>query len=271
MPDEQRVAAYCVIFDDAGRLLLTALAEHIKPGGWWHLPGGGVEFGEHPDDAVIREVKEETGYDIVIDGLVAADSEAGTRQGKHGGTHRYHALRYVYRATITGGTLGILERGGSTADVGWFTTEELANLKLVEAVKRALAAAGGRPARLRSLDHVQLAIPEGGEGAARSFWVDLMGLVEEPKPAIMAARGGAWFVSPDRSVTVHVGVAPTETGLRKSHPAFTVDDIDAIAAVLLADGHEVRWDTDNPAVRRFHTDDPFGNRIELISRFANPK
>lgn len=264
MVHEQRVAAYCVIFDDAGRLLLTGLAEHVKPGGWWTLPGGGVEFGEHPDEAVVREVKEETGYDIVLDGLLAADSESGVRD--EGGSRRFHALRYVYRGTIVGGKLGVVDLGGSTTDVGWFDATQLAQLKIVEAVKRALTAARGRPARLRSLDHVQIAIPEGGEPAARAFWVDLMGLVEEPKPPVMAARGGAWFVSPDRNVTVHVGVAPTEIGLRKSHPAFTVDNVDEMATLLGANGYDVRWDTDIPAVRRFHTDDPFGNRIEIIGR-----
>jgi 8-oxo-dGTP pyrophosphatase MutT (NUDIX family)/catechol 2,3-dioxygenase-like lactoylglutathione lyase family enzyme len=263
----QRVAAYCVIYDNEGRLLLTGLAENIKAGRWWTLPGGGIEFGEHPDDAAIREVKEETGYDVVLDGLLMADSTSGQLGHDHLSERPFHALRYIYRAHIVGGTLGVLDVGGSTTEAAWFTQSELTDLNLVEEVKLVVRRTGS-PARgasrLRSIDHVQLAIPPGGEDEARAFWVGVMGLVEDPKPPLMAARGGAWFSSLDRVVTVHVGVAPQEVGAQKSHPAFIVNDLDELAHLLIAEGYSVRWDSDNPGVRRFHTDDPFGNRIELI-------
>jgi 8-oxo-dGTP pyrophosphatase MutT (NUDIX family) len=263
----QRVAAYCVIHDDQGRLLLTGLAERIKVGGWWNLPGGGIEFGEHPDDAAIREVKEETGYDVELDGLLMADSSSGTfSDGDHKG-RSFHSLRYIYRAHIVGGTLQVLDIGGSTTDAAWFNEVEMYELNLVDSVKLAIQRTGlsaRTQSRLLSIDHVQLAIPPGGEGDARAFWVGLMGLVEEEKPDIMAARGGAWFTSLDRAVTVHVGVAAQEAGAQKSHPAFVVNDLDSLAELLSAHSYPVRWDTDNPGVRRFHTDDPFGNRIELV-------
>lgn len=117
---------------------------------------------------------------------------------------------------------------------------------------------------LVGLDHVQLSIPAGGEEAARSYWVGLLGMVELTKPPVLAARGGAWFASADGSVQVHVGVEQSFAPASKAHPALVAADLDAVAAVLSAAGHPVRWDTDIPGVRRFHTDDPFGNRLELV-------
>ena len=57
-----RVAAYVVALDEHGRLLLTRLNERTSRPGAWTLPGGGVEFGEHPEVTALRELEEETGY-----------------------------------------------------------------------------------------------------------------------------------------------------------------------------------------------------------------
>src|SRR5690606_13750771 len=56
-----RVAAYGACLDAGGRILLARLAPGYPGGGRWTLPGGGVEWGESPEDAVRREVAEETG------------------------------------------------------------------------------------------------------------------------------------------------------------------------------------------------------------------
>jgi predicted enzyme related to lactoylglutathione lyase len=115
---------------------------------------------------------------------------------------------------------------------------------------------------VRGVDHIQLAIPAGGEVDAERFWCGVLGFRRLPKPAPLAARGGAWFAAGD--VQVHVGVEDPHVPARKAHPAFVVDDLDAVAARLAAAGHPVRWSDEIPETRRFHTDDPFGNRIELI-------
>ena len=116
---------------------------------------------------------------------------------------------------------------------------------------------------LSSFDHVQLAMPVGGEEAARAFWVGLLGFIEQPKPASLAARGGAWFDG--GAVVVHVGGETSFVPARKAHPAFRVGSIDALASRFDAAGHPVRWDTEIPDLRRFHVDDPFGNRLECVS------
>ena len=117
-------------------------------------------------------------------------------------------------------------------------------------------------ASLRSFDHVQLAMPVGGEDAARAFWIGLLGFTEQPKPPALAARGGAWFDG--GAVIIHVGAESPFVPARKAHPAFRVSAIDALAQRFNDAGHPVRWDTEIPDVRRFHVDDPFGNRLECV-------
>lgn len=112
------------------------------------------------------------------------------------------------------------------------------------------------------LDHVQVAIPPGGETAARAFYGDLLGMAEQAKPPALAARGGCWFTS--GSAVLHLGVEDPFTPARKAHPAFLVDDLETAETALVSAGHPcVRSDGEVPGVRRFHTHDPFGNRVEL--------
>jgi catechol 2,3-dioxygenase-like lactoylglutathione lyase family enzyme len=117
-------------------------------------------------------------------------------------------------------------------------------------------------ARLTGIEHVQLAMPPGGEAAARGFYAGLLGLPEVPKPPVLAARGGCWFEGP--GVKVHLGVEADFRPAKKAHPALLVDDLAALTAALEAAGVTVTPDTDLPSVARAHVADPFGNRIELI-------
>ncbi|MBA2497849.1 MAG: glyoxalase [Acidimicrobiia bacterium] len=119
-------------------------------------------------------------------------------------------------------------------------------------------------ARVLGLDHVQLAMPAGGEAAADAFYAGVLELVPVSKPAPLAARGGRWFATVGGEVQVHLGVEEGFRPARKAHPAFVVDDLDELAARLAGAGHPVRPDHDLPGVRRAHVDDPFGNRVELI-------
>ncbi len=115
------------------------------------------------------------------------------------------------------------------------------------------------------LDHVQVAAPVGGEGDARRFYGDLLGLPELEKPEALRGRGGVWFACGDQQL--HVGVAADFSPATKAHPALRVDhaDLDPIAARLAAAGSAVRWDDAIPDTRRFYTADPWGNRIELLA------
>lgn len=112
------------------------------------------------------------------------------------------------------------------------------------------------------LDHVQLAMPPGGEALARRFYGDLLELAEVEKPELLAARGGCWFEG--QGTIVHLGVQEEFEPARKAHPAFLVSDLEHYRQVLEAAGAPVIPDNALPKVRRFYTADPFGNRIELI-------
>jgi catechol 2,3-dioxygenase-like lactoylglutathione lyase family enzyme len=120
--------------------------------------------------------------------------------------------------------------------------------------------------RLTRLDHVQLAMPAGREPDAVTFYSGVLGLAEVPKPPVLAVRGGCWFESGD--VIVHLGVDPQFTPATKAHPAFVVDDLDALASTLDAAGVALTYDDALEGVRRGYVTDPFGNRIELIDAAA---
>ncbi|GAA4845862.1 NUDIX domain-containing protein [Luteimicrobium xylanilyticum] len=139
-----RVAAYAVILDADGRQLLSHWNEGPGLTGWT-LPGGGLEFGEHPTETVVREVREETGYDVEPGELLGLDTTVippERLRDRSGGPMQ--ALRILYRAEITGGTL-TPEADGSSDDAGWFTQPEVDALDRVPAVDTARRLAGLLP------------------------------------------------------------------------------------------------------------------------------
>lgn len=127
-----RVAAYGVIID-GGRMLLA----HWSQGPWsaWTLPGGGIDEGESPADAAVREIFEETGYRAELESLIGVDSHvipAHRRGDPDAGP--LHAIRIIYRARIVGGAL-TYEVDGSTDAAAWYPlgdVEELERLELVD-------------------------------------------------------------------------------------------------------------------------------------------
>ncbi len=115
------------------------------------------------------------------------------------------------------------------------------------------------------LDHVQLAAPRGCEDDARRFFGELLGLSEIEKPPTLRARGGVWFSV--GSQQLHVGVQEPFSPATKAHPALRVaaGRLEVIARRLSDAGVVVTWDEALPAHRRFYAEDPWGNRIELLS------
>lgn len=112
------------------------------------------------------------------------------------------------------------------------------------------------------IHHVQLACPPGSEPLLRAFYGDVLGLAEIPKPPALAARGGCWFRG--GGIELHLGVEEDFRPARKAHPGLLVTDLDAWAARLEAAGAPVTRDDLFPGMRRFHTADPLGNRLELL-------
>ncbi len=114
---------------------------------------------------------------------------------------------------------------------------------------------------LEAVDHVQLAIPSGGEDAARAFYAGLLGLVEQPKPQELARRGGCWF---EGAVKVHLGVEEPFHPAKKAHIAFRVDDVRGLADRARSKDFKVVEDGDLPGHERVFVFDPFGNRLEFL-------
>jgi catechol 2,3-dioxygenase-like lactoylglutathione lyase family enzyme len=116
--------------------------------------------------------------------------------------------------------------------------------------------------RIRAVDHVQLAMPAGGEAEATAFYEGLLGITRVPKPPHLERRGGCWFE--DGAVKVHLGVEADFRPARKAHPALLVEDLAALVRALEAAGRPVTADEPLEGYERAYTEDPFGNRIELM-------
>jgi catechol 2,3-dioxygenase-like lactoylglutathione lyase family enzyme len=119
---------------------------------------------------------------------------------------------------------------------------------------------------LLAIDHIQIAMPAGREDDARAFYAGVLGLMEVEKPAALAGRGGCWFES--GGIKVHLGVDPDFRPAQKAHPAFLVDDLQALERKALDAAATVRRDVALEGYDRIHVFDPFGNRIELMQQVA---
>ncbi len=119
-----------------------------------------------------------------------------------------------------------------------------------------------------SLDHVQLAMPEGGEDQARAFYEALLEIPEVAKPPNLAKRGGCWFQT--GRLKIHLGVEKDFRPARKAHPALIVDNLASLCVRLAEAGIQTRTDEPLEGYTRVFVDDPFGNRIELMEPHDRP-
>jgi 8-oxo-dGTP diphosphatase len=125
-----RIGGYSLCLDDVGRILLARLSVLEVDVGAWTMPGGGIEFGEHPDAAAVRELEEESGLIGEIDGVAGIFSHVYRQSGfARGGD--LHFLGVVYRMRIVGGELRD-EVDGTTDTCAWISPAELDGLRLVE-------------------------------------------------------------------------------------------------------------------------------------------
>jgi 8-oxo-dGTP diphosphatase len=123
---DTRLAAYAVIIDEHDRILLTWYNGGEHSPACWSMPGGGVEFDESLQQAVVREVLEETGYTVEVGGPIAVHHFTKPNTGGDG--RPYKSVRVIFAAAVTGGSLGTLEVDGSTDFAQWVPLDEAPSL-----------------------------------------------------------------------------------------------------------------------------------------------
>jgi 8-oxo-dGTP diphosphatase len=133
LPKRQRVAAYAVILrvgagpDSQQEILLSRLAERITSDELWTLPGGGLDHGEDPRDAVLREVREETGLEADVGETARVYSAHLPGVWRDGRRVDAHALRIVYDGWVAPDAPRprVVEVGGSTSEAAWHPVSQV--------------------------------------------------------------------------------------------------------------------------------------------------
>jgi ADP-ribose pyrophosphatase YjhB (NUDIX family) len=164
------VAAYAVILRDprgtGPEILLSRLAKRLTTKELWTLPGGGLEHGEDPRDAVVREVHEETGLHVVIDETAHVHSHHQRNTWRQGRRADAHALRIVYDGWVPTDSPEphVIEVDGSTMDAAWHPVAGVldGSVPVVGLVTEVLAE--HRPFRLQRVAAYALALREGPSG-----------------------------------------------------------------------------------------------------------
>lgn len=137
--DYQRVGVYALVTSSRG-LLGTVNSSLTGAPGMWALPGGGVDAGESPSEALVREIYEETGQNVVIERILALESEHWVGRSLSGRLEDFHALRLIYGATCLAPTDPVVhDIGGSTASAGWVPLRTWRRLHWTNASRMLLA------------------------------------------------------------------------------------------------------------------------------------
>ncbi len=119
-----------LIYED-NRILLVERG-NAPLAGYWSLPGGGVETGERLEDAIVREVHEETGLHVVADSLATVFERIMPDTASR---YEYHYVLIDFYCTITGGEL---RAGDDSRDVRWFSIDSLSELLLTAGTREVI-------------------------------------------------------------------------------------------------------------------------------------
>lgn len=116
----RRIAAYALVRHD-DTVLLTELSDAARTApGAWTMPGGGIDPGEDPADAVVREVWEETGQRVTDLRLVAVSSDHWVGRAPDGTLEDFQPIRLLYTATCPDPTEPVVhDVGGTTSAAAW--------------------------------------------------------------------------------------------------------------------------------------------------------
>ncbi len=138
-PLHPRPSCHAVIPDETGQRLVLIQRACEPYRGWWGLPGGAVELGETVEEALRREVREETGLEIAVDRLLTLKDAIG-RDDEQGIT--YHFVILFFSARLLGGRL---RAGDDAASAEWVPVSELPRYPLVPGADEVIRLAGLEP------------------------------------------------------------------------------------------------------------------------------
>ena len=132
------VRAYGILIHDEAVALVRSSNPLHQPPLWW-LPGGGIDFGESPEETLMREFKEETGLAVGAAELFTVTSDVRKRDNGD----RIHTVRIIYTVDLVGGDL-THEVHGTTDHAAWYPLVDLTALNLAEYARAAIQAIVGK-------------------------------------------------------------------------------------------------------------------------------
>ncbi len=146
-PKRQRIGAYALLtrvgVGGETEVLLTRMSARTRIEGRWTLPGGGIDHGEDPRTAMVREVHEETGLYVEPGRVLDIHSTHFVGPRHDGLVEDYHGVHLIFEATVRpeseGADLQVLEHNSSTEESRWVPLSEARTFELLSAASHALA------------------------------------------------------------------------------------------------------------------------------------
>ena len=132
------VRSYGILIDnDRVALVRSSNPRHVPP--LWWLPGGGIDFGEAPEDTLIREFREETGLDVDNPQLIGVTSDVRRRDNGD----KIHTVRIIFCVDLAGGELHH-EVHGTTDHAAWFDLRDLETMNIADYARAAITSVQGK-------------------------------------------------------------------------------------------------------------------------------